>query len=203
MLARTAAIALIMANCFQAAAADLAKIERVIRKEPAYKTSPKYCLLVFGKEADTHIWLVLDGTTLHVDRNGNGDLTDPGEKQLNTNPTRFTIDRLAERNGTVYPTLQVSQRADGTFEMRLGEEDRRAQYVGIGRMEKPTWGDKPGTAPIIHFNGPLTFARYGAIYAVPRGARENDNSRRFKLRLLLGTPGLGKGTFASYDEPLQ
>ena len=54
--------------------------------------------MVFGKEADTHIWLVLDGNTLHVDRNGNGDLTEPGEKQLNTNPTRFTIDRLA--NGT-------------------------------------------------------------------------------------------------------
>ena len=64
------------------------------------QNQPEILSLVFGKEADTHIWLVLDGNTLHVDRNGNGDLTEPGEKQLNTNPTRFTIDRLAERNGT-------------------------------------------------------------------------------------------------------
>ena len=26
------------------------------------------------------MWLVFDGDTLYVDRNGNGDLTDPGEK---------------------------------------------------------------------------------------------------------------------------
>jgi WD40 repeat protein len=35
---------------------------------------------VFGPEAKTRIWLVLDGKTLYVDRNGNGDLTEDGEK---------------------------------------------------------------------------------------------------------------------------
>ena len=35
----------------QASAVDLAKIDRSIAKEPAYKTKPKYCLLVFGAEA--------------------------------------------------------------------------------------------------------------------------------------------------------
>src|SRR6516165_9403209 len=59
-----------------AQAADLAKIERKIAKEPAYQTkTPKYCLLVFGLEAKTRVWLVQDGDTLYVDRNGNGDLT--------------------------------------------------------------------------------------------------------------------------------
>lgn len=48
--------------------------------EPAYKSKPKYCLLVFGAEAKMRVWLVLDGDTLYVDRNGNGDLTEPGEK---------------------------------------------------------------------------------------------------------------------------
>src|SRR5262245_52648658 len=63
-----------------AQAADLAKIERKIAKEPAYQTkSPKYCLLVFGLDAKTRVWLVQDGDTLYVDRNGNGDLTEPGE----------------------------------------------------------------------------------------------------------------------------
>ena len=63
------------------AAVDLEKIERTIRKEPAYKSkSPKYGLLVFGPEAADRVWLVQDGDTLYVDRNGNGDLTEPGEK---------------------------------------------------------------------------------------------------------------------------
>jgi hypothetical protein len=61
-------------------AGDLTKINRKIAKEPAYESKPKYCLLVFGPEAKTRVWIVLDGDTLYVDRNGNGDLTEEGEK---------------------------------------------------------------------------------------------------------------------------
>jgi len=62
-------------------AADLAKVPRTIGKEPAYQTkSPRYLLLAFGPDAAERVWLVQDGDTLYVDRNGNGDLTDPGEK---------------------------------------------------------------------------------------------------------------------------
>src|SRR5262249_43349798 len=45
-----------------------------------YRSKPKYCLLVFGPEADTRVWLVQDGDTLYVDRDGKGDLTKAGEK---------------------------------------------------------------------------------------------------------------------------
>lgn len=62
------------------AAVDLSKIERKILREPEYRLKPKYCLLVFGPEAKTRVWLVQDGDTLYVDRNGNGDLTEMGEK---------------------------------------------------------------------------------------------------------------------------
>src|SRR5262249_24359264 len=57
-------------------AADLTKIERTIAKEPAYIGKPKYCVLVFGPEAKTRIWLALDGIALYVDRTGVGDLTE-------------------------------------------------------------------------------------------------------------------------------
>lgn len=61
-------------------AADLGKIPRTIGKEPAYATkSPEYLLLVFGPDASDRVWMVRDGDTLYVDRNGNGDLTDRGE----------------------------------------------------------------------------------------------------------------------------
>src|SRR4051812_21776583 len=73
LLALTTAVA-------AAPGADLSAIDRTVRKEPAYKGQPRYCLLVFGPEAKARVWLVLDGDTLYVDRNGNGDLTEPGEK---------------------------------------------------------------------------------------------------------------------------
>src|SRR2546425_12221632 len=60
---------------------DLTKIDRTIAKEPQYQSkSPKYGLLVFGPKADKRVWLVLDKDVLYVDINGNGDLTEPGEK---------------------------------------------------------------------------------------------------------------------------
>src|SRR5262245_50021257 len=62
---------------------DAVKIDRSIIKEPAYQSkSPKYCLLVFGPEAKTRVWLVIDpdARLLYVDRNGNGDLTEKGER---------------------------------------------------------------------------------------------------------------------------
>jgi hypothetical protein len=62
-----------------AGAADLSAVDRTIRKEPAYAGKPRYCLLVFGPDPRERVWLVHDGDTLYVDRNGNGDLTDTGE----------------------------------------------------------------------------------------------------------------------------
>src|SRR5690348_2175721 len=60
-----------------AAPDDLAKLPRTVAKEPAYQTQPRYCLLAFGPEAKARAWLVLDGETLYVDRQGTGDLTRP------------------------------------------------------------------------------------------------------------------------------
>src|SRR5215831_16607005 len=63
-----------------AVAVDLTKIDRTIAKEPVYQNKPKYCLLVFGPDAKTRVWLVVDGNVLYVDRNGNGDLTEKGKR---------------------------------------------------------------------------------------------------------------------------
>jgi hypothetical protein len=85
-----------------AAAADLSKIDRRISKEPAYRSkAPRYCLLVFGPEAQTRVWLVQDGDTLYVDRNGNGDLTEDGE-------------RVITKGG-------AANTAEGVFEFEAGE----------------------------------------------------------------------------------
>ena len=80
------------------AGAQPPKIDRSIAREPVYQTkAPKYGLLVFGPEAKDRVWLVLDGDTLYVDRNGNGDLTEPGEKIAATKAERrdSETDRLS------------------------------------------------------------------------------------------------------------
>jgi hypothetical protein len=59
-------------------AADLAQARRPLPKVPKEAgASFKYCLLVFGPEGRTHIWLAWDGTTLYADEKGHGDLTRP------------------------------------------------------------------------------------------------------------------------------
>src|SRR5262245_61821124 len=78
---RLVAAALLLLGAEQARALDLKKIDRSIAREPTYTSKhPKYCLLVFGPKATTRVWLVADGDFLYVDRNGNGDLTEKGER---------------------------------------------------------------------------------------------------------------------------
>jgi hypothetical protein len=89
-------------------ATDLTKIDRKIAKEPVYQTkNPKYCLLVFGLDAKTRVWLVQDGDTLYVDRNGNGDLTEKDKQVKSKENSRsfdvgeITIDGLTHSGITV------------------------------------------------------------------------------------------------------
>lgn len=71
-------------------------------KEPKYNGTPGYAVLKFGQKTPHFVWLVHDGETLYLDTNGNGDLTEVGEKftgkMLGTGaePTiHFEIDKLA------------------------------------------------------------------------------------------------------------
>ena len=106
-----AAAVLLLAPLAQAA--DLAKVERKIAREPAYQTkAPKYCLLVFGLDAKTRVWLVQDGDTLYVDRNGNGDLTEDGKRvrvgQQNDSYRSFEVGDLTV-GGLRHTGLSVTQ----------------------------------------------------------------------------------------------
>jgi hypothetical protein len=183
-----------------ASAADLSKIPRTIAREPAYTGKPQYCLLVFGKDAATRIWLVRDGNTLYVDRKANGDLTAPENRVGGASEYSASTGPLREKDGTEHANLSIwNLSGSEDFRMRLGSDRTRMQFVGFGHMGRPSWGSKPENAPIIHFNGPRTLARYGPLTTLPRLQNEYP-SRLYKLRLMLGTPGLGTGTFASYSD---
>ncbi len=111
---RCLVLVLLLAAGGPAWAADLAKVDRTLKKEPKYAGPPRYCLLVFGAEAKHRVWLVQDGDTLYVDRNGNGDLTEPDKKvAANKRPAgdneegfRFEVGEL-KVGGKTHKALEV------------------------------------------------------------------------------------------------
>ena len=190
----------------QTSAIDLAKIERSIRKEPTYQTKqPRYCLLVLGAESERRIWLVLDGDTLYVDKNGNGDLTEPG-KQLkvatpNQDPASFEETEVVGPDGKSKHKLSVT--VYGWLQKRNGEQGELEPAVTISWKDNyrfVAWGDeksalvfarRPQDAPIIHIGGRL---QMGMEIRSPLTRKSADE---FELNVAVGNPGLGSGAFAS------
>jgi hypothetical protein len=206
-------LTLVSTSFVQAGALD--KIDRPLVKEPAYSSkSPKYALLVFGPEARTRIWLVLDGTTLYVDRNGNGDLTEDREKVAGTKSTlrdedayTFAIGELRDgdrrhRNAALTVTDVKASPGRGPrkmgFSLRMdveipgyhgvGEGGRVLQMAVTSDLDgELQFSDRPQDAPVLHFGGPWTISLYDRpTFRV---------NRELEMYLALGTPGRGKGTF--------
>jgi hypothetical protein len=219
-----------------AAAVDLTKIDRHIKKEPGYTSkSPLYTLLVIGPEARDRVWIVKDGDVLYVDHNGNGDLTEPSKKLLakkrgsTEDGHSFTLEELnvgGKKHGRLrVGFLPLKSMMFGEFAKRADAKailtkDPKAEMLVLlslevtaphlktkGRVLMAAGGfdlngplvpaRKASEAPIIHFGGPL---------------QVNFNDQRPTLRrnrsvdfmLVVGTPGLGAGTFAAigYDETI-
>jgi len=150
-------------------AADLSKIERTIRKEPPYQSkTQRYCLLVFGAEAEMRVWLVFDGNdTLFMDRNGDGDLTAPNEKvkfappesvkvpgrdDWSMRPANFDAGSITAKGG-VLPNTRLRVSDGGGTMLYLLQGDKTIQIAG--KKEILTFAARPERAPILHFNGPL------------------------------------------------
>jgi hypothetical protein len=74
------ALALLTGSVTTSEGVDLAKLNRTIKKEPTYSGTPQYALLVFGAKGENRTWLVIDGESAYLDRNGDGDLTGDTER---------------------------------------------------------------------------------------------------------------------------
>jgi hypothetical protein len=157
-------------------AADLSKIDRSIGNQPKYETKPGYCLLVFGPEADTRIWLVRDGDFIYLDRNGNGDLTDEGER-LNGKGIRSPVtitDAVGQKKYHMrqcnLTTLGNGKEQEQYCHISIDTEDVYRQYSFVG------FADRPQDAPIVHFDGPLTLEVADRNTVLVRGDPPSDFS---------------------------
>jgi hypothetical protein len=198
-------LSLLVLSALPARAADLARIERVVAKEPKYPGKPRYCLLVFGLEAKFRVWLVQDGAVLYVDRNGNGDLTAP-DKRVTAHYRQgesftFRPGPIGTADGkTKYHLNQLHSSQDGC-ELSVRFEPRNCTLAGADGPGPLRFAERAQDAPIIHFLGPLTLQRFDPQ---PGSVSEDCKpgplvrGRESKLGFSLGTLGLGSGTFAKY-----
>jgi len=129
-------------------AADLSKIDRTIGKEPAYQSKPKYCLVVFGPEAKTRIWVVLDGNTVYgSDKNG-----EISKVTLQSESSYY----LSVPGTSQVLVVQAADKGKGVGEIKL------EYLLDSNAAKKQTiegsvpFGDDPKTAPVIHLDGSYT-----------------------------------------------
>ena len=150
------------------AAVDYDRVERRLVKEPAYQTkAPGYALLLFGPDAKLAVWVVLDGEAVYVDRNGNGDLTDAGERFAKETDckgleladpdgkTRYAIRSLQTDHSFYTPAARQERQAKGlppslTVNVAVTGAAEYQQYCDVQEVR----GD-PGKAMLAHFHGPL------------------------------------------------
>jgi len=204
-------------------AADLTKIPRTIAKEPVYKTKPKYCLFVFGPEAKTRLWLVLDGDVLYVDKNGNGDLTErgkclhyTGENLDVSDPAyplqecrRFTVGAVVD-SGRTYTGVEIGHTIlKENFEVKteFGKELARLRQKDPGLTRLGIHAKRDGKVRIQALAYAADSPAKAPIvhidgpltlkpFNVPGLIR---GSKPFEFYAVVGTQGLGEDTFAMLD----
>ena len=168
--------------CHDISAAEPPTKDRTLAKEPAYKTKePRYCQLVFGPEAKQSVWLVIDGEDLYVDRNGNGDLTEDGERvsrkpafqgggfevrELTVGEAKTTYSNLV-----VYWTPQPPNAAkkEFTVEVLVDVNERYCQYAHFKSS-----ATAPKEAPVIHFGGRLEMILLGGDSPLATPGKERE-----------------------------
>jgi hypothetical protein len=190
---------------------DLAKIDRRIGKEPKYTAKdPLYALYVFGPEARTRVWAVLDKSkpdsphydVLHFDRNADGDLTGTDERiegKAEGNRVTFEIGRFADPVAKQEHTdLEVS-RVEGKdartmFRMKwCGKEVVRGGYApdpGPYTQFARSAADAPVLWPGA--DGPFSFQSW-TLAPFPIGEAAD-------LRVFLGHRGHGRNTFCAVSD---
>jgi hypothetical protein len=166
-----------------------------LKKQPAYAAEkPLYAVLAFGPNAEHRMWLVLDlpydplrekpgdRDCAYLDRNGNGDLTDPGERvavQVRTVKVRdhwffgmpeppvhdrhipvFDLGDVPGPDGKPRYSklkLEVNWYVPGQryreMELKVTVPGRGEQWAGGPLLR---FAEKPEDAPVIHFDGPLS-----------------------------------------------
>jgi hypothetical protein len=178
----------IFAYCSPAQAVDYARIDRSFTKEPAYQSkSPQYALFLFGSEAKLRVWFVLDGLTVYVDRNGDGDLTAKDERFAKLEDCKNVT--LAEPDGkTRYLISSIGSYKDEKLErqhvmvnVEITGPIAYKQYCDVELVGSAR------EARIAHFHGPLSIGPRTILWKVPPELALKTGENPTDLNAVIGT----------------
>ena len=167
---------------------DYQKVDRSIAQEPDYESDePLYGLMLFGREGRVRVWIVLDGETLYLDRNGDGDLMGEDERFATIDECRDVELRIPE--GKARYTITAIGQYDEGEPARV----RLMPYVDIaGPLEYGQYGDlaleeSPQQAKLAHYDGPLTAGSITIYWELPAGLKLKAGEKPSDLRAMVGT----------------
>jgi hypothetical protein len=212
-------ICLVGGSIAHAVPPDLSKIDRHIAREPKYIAEhPLYGLYVFGPQAKTRMWAVLDKSSrnaavydvLYFDRHADGNLTAADDRiDGRVSPegeVTFTIGDLVDPVTGDHHTEALLRR-EGPRDSRSKDPDRDVRFVMKWRGQTEVQGGYPPTVgPYTRFTptpadapvmwpgteGPLTF-QFWELQPLPIGLSGD-------VRVFLGHQGNGRGTFCALPQ---
>ncbi|MBN9521414.1 hypothetical protein J0H58_23310 [bacterium] len=181
----------------------LLTIDRTIKKEPRYGETPLYLLLAFGPDSTDRVWAVLDGTVLYLDKNGNGDLTDEGERVfalalpgdgVNRRTPLFQVPALEAKSGKHTDFFLSAIRlppGDGVYvKMGVKVNGKTLQVAGPTDLRMT---ETPAEARVLAFGSRVVTAQVShTMPATPEVGKAVD------FRVRVGTPGVGAGSFVGF-----
>jgi hypothetical protein len=181
-------LCLLLAVVAPVQAVDYGKIDRTLKKEPAYPSrSPRYALLLFGRAVSLRIWVVLDGDTVYLDRNGNADLTEPGER----------FDKLSDCKDIELADTDGKTRYRLTGMVVLKEDNPPCRELNVGvEIKGPVCYRQycsvelslsPQKAKVAHFHGPLTAGPRTVGWKLPSRLAMKRGDQPVDLPLVVGT----------------
>jgi len=198
---------------------DFSTIKRSIAKEPKYIAQPRYALFVLDPAGKFQVWAVFDKSkaelpyydVLYFDRNGNGDLTDSGERFVGKYDKSLAAAGMAMtiRVGKVpvpgtklvhtdllFCTIPKTDRKGFWFRMKWnGEQEVSGGYGTVG-IDTTVFASSAKAAPILRPTplGPLSFAFWMSDPVVlPIG-------KATAVNLVIGSKGSGPDTLCSLSE---
>ena len=183
---------------------DLSKIDRRIAKEPSYKAKPLYGLYVFGPQAKTRVWAVLDKSdsvvdrydVLYFDRNADGDLTAADERIVGKGGT-FIIGEFVDHTAKqTHTEVSIHHKKDNDVMLYVKWCGAIQVVGGYATTAGPytRFAGAAAEAPVLWAaaDGPLSF-QFWDLNPLSIGEATD-------VRVFLGHQGLGRGTFCAVPD---
>jgi len=146
----------------------------------------RYSWLIFGPKGDTRLLLRVTDEELFLDRDGDGRFNGPGERL--GRPDLAPKVELTARDGhtryvltsfRLFEEPELGHRCLIDAEIRGPLVFAQTADAGLGRFRR--------TAPVAHFNGPLTVQAQSILWKLPPDLALIRGDKPADLRVLIGT----------------